>query len=94
MSTFAAALVVARHGVAMRLGLHCLEPNANHAPFLLHEHLSDVIIMSRKVVTDAWHISKRYTTDVWLVWDKAHKAGDDVHLHFCVIPTKTPILLH
>lgn len=81
--TLSAALAIARRGVAMRMGLHCLEPNANHSPFLLHAHLSDVIVMSRKVVSNTWHMCKRYTTDMWLVWDKRHRAGEPVRLHFC-----------
>ena len=82
ISTLSAALAFARQGVAMRMGLHCLEPNANHSPFLLHAYLSDVIVMSRKVVSATWRMCKRYTTDMWLGWDKRHKASEPAHLHF------------
>ena len=58
--TFYAALTVARHGVALRVGLYCLEPNARHRPLLFHEHLSDVIVMPRDVVSDVPHIHERY----------------------------------
>ena len=85
LSTFTAALYVARQGVAMRVGLYSLEPNSRHSPLLQHEHLSDVIIMSRNTVTDVYHIHERYTTDAWLVWRKCHTSTihGSARLHFC-----------
>ena len=71
-STYAKAMKKALKGVALRVALYWLEPSKRHSSLLFTHFLSDVIIMSRDVVTDRVDAQRgRYATDVWLIWDKS-----------------------